>query len=228
MLRILLVEDEQPIRDLVRFALSREGIDMYDADSVEQARKSLQTTIPDLILLDWMLPDGSGLSLLRELRKDFRLAELPVILLTAKASEENKINGLESGADDYVTKPFSPKELIARIRALIRRSTGQSEDGLIKAGELALDPIRHLVTCHGKSLSLGPTEYRLLAFFLSHSERVYNRSQLLDFVWSVDSEVEERTVDVSVLRLRKVLQAHGCEGMVQTVRGIGYRFGVPS
>ena len=223
MIKILLVEDESPIRDMVRFALSREGMDMLEAADASAARDLLLSNLPDLILLDWMLPEESGISLLKRLRKSPETRKIPVIMLTAKAEEHNKIHGLETGADDYITKPFSPKELIARIRALLRRSSGSDEAGRFSLGKLVMNTESHQVECAGAPLELGPLEYRLLEFFMSHPERVFSRSQLLDFVWLRNTEVEERTVDVSIRRLRKAMEPYGCDDMLQTVRGSGYR-----
>ncbi|WP_419596773.1 phosphate regulon transcriptional regulator PhoB [Thiolapillus sp.] len=219
---ILLVEDEGPIRDMLRFALSRAGMEMLDVETVKQAKELLAVRRPDLILLDWMLPDENGLALLRRLRKKKDLRDIPVIMLTARAGEEDKIKGLEVGADDYITKPFSPPELIARIRAVLRRATGADTDGNLKLGKLNLNPDTRRVFCGGAEISLGPTEYRLLEFLLSHAERVYSRGQLLDYVWPDSGEREERTVDVSIRRLRKLLAPHGCDRLVRTVRGAGY------
>lgn len=224
MFKILLVEDELPIRDMVRFALSREGMEMLEAADTHAAHNLLKCNMPDLILLDWMLPEESGISLLKRLRKNTETRDIPVIMLTAKAEEYNKIHGFESGADDYITKPFSPKELMVRIKAVLRRTGGSDETGSISIGKLTLNTESHRVECNGIALELGPLEYRLLQFFLSHADRVFSRSQLLDFVWMRDAEVEERTVDVSIRRLRKVLGPCGCDDMIQTVRGSGYRF----
>ncbi len=223
---ILLVEDEAPIRDMVRFALSRAGMEMLDAETVQQAEGLLITRRPDLILLDWMLPDEDGLVLLRRLRKDKDKQDIPVIMLTARAGEEDKIKGLEIGADDYITKPFSPPELIARIKAVLRRATGADTSGKLQAGRLSLHPGTRLVQCDGLEISLGPTEYRLLVFLLSHTGRVYSRGQLLDYVWQNVREREERTVDVSIRRLRKALAPHACDVMIRTVRGAGYSLSV--
>jgi len=219
---ILLVEDEAPIRDMLRFALSRAGMEMLDADDVRAAERQLALRRPDLILLDWMLPDETGLTLLKRLRKDKDRHDIPVIMLTARAGEEDKIKGLEIGADDYITKPFSPPELIARINAVLRRATGADAAGALQTGRLSLNPATHLVQCDGVEIDLGPTEYRLLEFLLSHAERVYSRGQLLDYVWPDVREREERTVDVSIRRLRKALAPHDCDALIRTVRGAGY------
>ena len=223
MITVLLIEDEQPIRDMIRFALSREGIDMVEAADATAARQVLSACLPDLILLDWMLPEVSGIKLLREFKKKPELAKIPVIMLTAKADEEDKIMGLEAGADDYITKPFSPKELIARIRAVNRRVIGSDLQDHLTIGDLDIDMGAHKVTCKGELLQLGPIEYRLLVFLASHMGRVYSRSSLLTHVWTGVLDVEERTVDVYIRRLRKLLEPHQCEHMIQTVRGAGYR-----
>jgi len=227
MTTILFVEDEAPIRDLVRFALSRAGMEMIDAGDGREAERRLAERRPDLILLDWMLPDESGIDLLRRLRRNEALRDIPVIMLTALAEEEQKVRGLEAGADDYVTKPFSPSELVARIKAVLRRVTGADEEGRLRLGELELDPARHEVKWRGAPLSLGPTEYRLLRFLLSHPGRVYSRGQLLDYVWPDDDVREERTVDVSIRRLRKALEPCGIQELIKTVRGAGYRLDRP-
>lgn len=223
MITVLLIEDEQPIRDMIRFALSRESIDMVEAPDAKTARQVLSACLPDLILLDWMLPEVSGIKLLREFKKKQELSKIPVIMLTAKAEEEDKIMGLEAGADDYITKPFSPKELIARIRAVNRRVIGSDLHDHLTIGALDIDLAAHKVTCKGHTLHLGPIEYRLLVFLASHMGRVYSRSSLLTHVWTGVLDVEERTVDVYIRRLRKILEPHECDGMIQTVRGAGYR-----
>jgi two-component system phosphate regulon response regulator PhoB len=223
--RILLVEDEAPIRQMLVFNLSRAGFDVAEAADCATARRLIADTRPDLLLVDWMLPDSSGLELTRALRREDANRELPIIMLTAKAEEQNKISGLDSGADDYITKPFSPKELIARINALLRRST-PADDEPLEAGQLHLDAASHRVTADGKEIRLGPTEYRLLKFLMQNPERVYSRGQLLDYVWGQNVYVEERTVDVHVRRLRQALESSGVDGLVQTVRGAGYRLSV--
>ena len=222
--RILLVEDESAIREMMRMALERAGYEVYEAEDAAKAERQLAEGLPDLVLLDWMLPGISGIELARRLRKDEYTRELPIIMLTARSEEDDRIRGLESGADDYVTKPFSPRELIARIKAVLRRSNAEAEEGLLKVDELLLDSNSHRVSAKGQVLEMGPTEFRLLQFFMSHPDRVYTRSQLLDRVWSRGSFVEERTVDVHIRRLRKALELVGYEGLVQTVRGAGYRF----
>jgi len=220
---ILFVEDEAPIRDMVRFALSRAGMEMLEAADTAQAESLLRMRRPDLILLDWMLPEESGIELLRRLRRDPERRDLPVIMLTAMAGEEQKVKGLEVGADDYITKPFSPPELIARIRAVLRRASGSDQAGLLHLGELILDPAAHQVRWKERPVALGPTEYRLLRFLLGHPGRVYSRGQLLDYAWPSDEVREERTVDVSIRRLRKALAPLGLDGCIETVRGAGYR-----
>lgn len=222
--RILIVEDEQPIREMITFALGAAGYTTIEVADARTAHAAIAERVPDLILLDWMLPGISGLELARRLKKDELTREVPIIMLTARAEEEDKIHGLESGADDYVTKPFSPRELAARIKAVLRRASGQAADEAFEADGLRLDPLSHRVTAHAQTVEIGPTEYRLLEFFMSHPERVYSRSQLLDRVWGSNVYVEERTVDVHIRRLRKALEASGHDALIQTVRGTGYRF----
>ncbi|HMX52886.1 MAG TPA: phosphate regulon transcriptional regulator PhoB [Plasticicumulans sp.] len=222
--RILIVEDEQPIREMITFALGAAGYTTVEAADARAALALIAERVPDLILLDWMLPGASGLELARRLKKDELTRDVPVIMLTARAEEEDKIHGLESGADDYVTKPFSPRELAARIKAVLRRGSGQGSDEAFEADGLRLEPLSHRVTAREQTVDIGPTEYRLLEFFMSHPERVYSRSQLLDRVWGNNVYVEERTVDVHIRRLRKVLEPSGHDVLIQTVRGTGYRF----
>lgn len=222
--RILIVEDEQPIREMVMFALAGAGYEVQEAADARQAQVNITERLPDLILLDWMLPGLSGIDYARRLKKNELTRDLPVIMLTARAEEEDKVQGLESGADDYITKPFSPRELVARIRAVLRRGGPASEEEMLYASGLSLDLASHRVSAGEILLDMGPTEYRLLEFFMSHPERVYSRSQLLDRVWGSNVYVEERTVDVHIRRLRKVLEPHGFDALVQTVRGAGYRF----
>ncbi|MGB5132846.1 MAG: phosphate regulon transcriptional regulator PhoB [Steroidobacteraceae bacterium] len=221
---ILVVEDEQPIRDLIAFGLRRAGFQVALAEDARAARTSIANRRPELVLVDWMLPDTSGLELTRQLRKDPNTRDIPVIMLTARADESDKIAGLEGGADDYVTKPFSARELTARIQALLRRMAPAGAEGKVDFGGLTLDQAAHRVMADGHAIALGPTEYRLLAFLMTHAERVYSRSQLLDRVWGGNVYVEERTVDVHVRRLRKALEQSGCDRFIQTVRGAGYRF----
>lgn len=221
---ILIVEDEQAIREMVSFALGRAGFELEEAADAVEAQERLAERLPDLILLDWMLPGISGIDLARRLKRDEYTRDVPVIMLTARGEEDDKVGGLEAGADDYVTKPFSPRELVARIKAVLRRAHPEAEDSPIVVDELKLDPGSHRVSAKGDALDMGPTEFRLLRFFMLHPERVYSRSQLLDRVWGRNTYVEERTVDVHILRLRKVLSGHGYDRFVQTVRGAGYRF----
>lgn len=221
---ILIVEDEKPIREMVSFALGRAGYTLVEAGDITEAFECLARQVPDLILLDWMLPGASGLELARRLKKDELTRDVPIIMLTARGEEEDKVTGLEAGADDYITKPFSPRELQARIKAVLRRVTPEGEASVIRVDGLELDVRGHRVTAQGRSLEMGPTEFRLLEFFMTHPERVYSRGQLLDRVWGRNSFVEERTVDVHILRLRKALAPSGHDAMIQTVRGAGYRF----
>ncbi len=222
--RILIIEDEQPIREMICFALENAGFEIQEAADARQAQVMIAEALPDLILLDWMLPGVSGIEYARRLKKEDLTKEIPIIMLTARTEEEDKVQGLESGADDYVTKPFSPRELAARIKAVLRRGGPPAEDEILKANELLLDTASHRVSVGDNSLEIGPTEYRLLEFFMSHPERVYSRGQLLDRVWGSNVYVEERTVDVHIRRLRKVLEPHGHDVLIQTVRGAGYRF----
>jgi two-component system phosphate regulon response regulator PhoB len=222
--RILVVEDEQPIRDLISFGLRRAGCDVVLAEHSQEALASIGDRRPDLVLVDWMLPDMSGLELVRTLRRDANTRDIPIVMLTARGEEADKVAGLESGADDYVTKPFSARELIARIQAVLRRSAPVGESERVEVEGLILDQAGHRVAAAGKPIALGPTEYRLLAFLMTHPDRVYSRSQLLDRVWGGNVYVEERTVDVHIRRLRKSLEESGYDRFVQTVRGAGYRF----
>ena len=224
--QILIVEDERPIREMVAFGLRRAGFDVAEAEDTREARARIADRRPDLVLIDWMLPDMSGLELTRALKKDKDTREVPVIILTARAEEQDKVSGLEGGADDYLTKPFSPRELLARINAVLRRSATSAPDELVVAGVLSLDSAGHRVTCGEATVPLGPTEYRLLSFFMTHPDRVYSRSQLLDRVWGGNVYVEERTVDVHIRRLRKALESFDCDKYIQTVRGAGYRFSI--
>jgi two-component system phosphate regulon response regulator PhoB len=222
---ILVVEDEPAIQELVAVNLSFAGHKVLRAMDAEQAQTIIRAELPDLILLDWMLPGPtSGVSLARKLRNDERTKQVPVIMLTAKGSEEDKVAGLEAGADDYITKPFSPKELLARIKAVLRRRAPQLTDDVIQLSELRLDPATHRLSGGGRPLDIGPTEFRLLHFFMTHPERVFSRAQLLDQVWGDHVFVEERTVDVHIRRLRKALEPSGHDVHVETVRGSGYRF----
>jgi two-component system, OmpR family, phosphate regulon response regulator PhoB len=221
--KILIVEDEAPIREMIAFHLARAGYDTLEAGDCRSARQLLADERPDLALVDWMLPDMSGLELTRMLKRDNENEDLAVIMLTARSDDHDKVSGLEGGADDYITKPFSPRELIARIQAVLRRS-GSSDADTVEAGVLELDTAGHRVSVDRKQVQLGPTEYRLLKFLMTHPERVYSRAQLLDRVWGANVYVEERTVDVHVRRLRKALSGKGADKYIQTVRGAGYRF----
>jgi two-component system phosphate regulon response regulator PhoB len=222
--QILVVEDERPIREMIAFGLRRAGFEVREAEDSRAARAALADQRPDLMLIDWMLPDTSGLELTRSLKRERDTRDLPVIMLTARAEETDKIAGLDGGADDYMTKPFSPRELIARVNALLRRAGGPEDGELIRFGILQLDRAGHRVSAGEHTIAVGPTEYRLLEFFMTHPDRVYSREQLLDRVWGGNVYVEERTIDVHIRRLRKALEEHSCERFVQTVRGAGYRF----
>lgn len=221
--RILLVEDEHSIREMVTFALGQEGYVIDEAEDGSSAELQIANNLPDLILLDWMLPDATGLELLRRWKRKDALQEIPIIMLTARVEERDKIDGLDSGADDYITKPFSVKELTARIRAVLRRGTGSLENE-VNIGPIKLDLDAHRAYVNEESINMGPTEFRLLEFFMTHVDRVYSRNQLLDYVWGRNMYVEERTVDVHIVRLRKLLKPLNCDQMIQTVRGYGYRF----
>ena len=221
--KILIVEDEAPIREMIAFHLNRAGYETLEAPDCRTAREMLVDEQPDLALIDWMLPDMSGLELTRTLKRDRATDDLAVIMLTARADEYDKVVGLESGADDYITKPFSPRELVARIQAVLRRSRA-SDDEVLQCGVLNLDIAGHRVNANGRPIKLGPTEYRLLNFLMTHPDRVYSRSQLLYRVWGTNVYVEERTVDVHVRRLRKALAVENADRYIQTVRGAGYRF----
>lgn len=221
---VLIVEDEPAIRDMVGFALTRAGFQVDEAVDGTEAQERLANRLPDMILLDWMLPGISGIELARRFKRDEYTRDVPIIMLTARGEEDDKVGGLEAGVDDYVTKPFSPRELVARIKAVIRRTAPEDADKPITMDGLSLDPGSHRVSVDGTALEMGPTEYRLLHFFMTHPERVYSRSQLLDQVWGRNTYVEERTVDVHILRLRKALGPAGYDRYVQTVRGAGYRF----
>ena len=221
---ILLVEDEPAIQELIAFNLEMAGHHVLRADTAEQGLHLVKNALPDLVLLDWMLPGASGVDFTRRLRNDERTRTVPIIMLTARSEEQDKIAGLDSGADDYITKPFSPRELVARIKAVLRRRAPQMTDDVVSVRGLKLDPATHRVMADGRTLELGPTEFRLLHFFMTHPERVHSRSQLLDQVWGDHVFVEERTVDVHIRRLRSVLEPSGHADLIQTVRGSGYRF----
>lgn len=220
--KVLIVEDEAPIRQMIAFNLARAGFEVDEAEDCSSARTRIADGRPDLVLVDWMLPDSSGLELTRALRREEISRELPIIMLTARAEERDKVSGLEGGADDYITKPFSARELLARINALLRRAS-PADEVVLEAGRLRLDPAGHRVWVGDTEASLGPTEYRLLKFLMENQERVFSRGQLLDQVWGRNVYVEERTVDVHVRRLRQALQPLQADGYVQTVRGAGYR-----
>jgi two-component system phosphate regulon response regulator PhoB len=222
--QILVVEDERPIREMVAYGLKRAGFEVREAEDSRSARISIADCRPDLMLVDWMLPDTSGLELTRAIKRDRETRELPVIMLTARAEESDKVCGLEGGADDYVTKPFSLRELVARINAVLRRLAPAGEGESITVEGLVLDPVSHRVLAGGHTVPLGPTEYRMLQFFMTHPERVYSRDQLLDRVWGAGVYVAERTIDVHIRRLRKALEDFGYDRLIQTVRGAGYRF----
>jgi len=224
--RILIVEDEASIREMVAFALRKADMAVAQAADAREALVAIADAPPDLILLDWMLPGMSGLELARRLRQEPASAEVPIIMLTARGEEIDRVNGLEAGVDDYVVKPFSTRELVARIRAVLRRSQGDDGTGSIEIGGLRIDAPAQRVYAGDELVSIGPTEYRLLHFFLTHAERVYSRAQLLDHVWGGNVYVEERTVDVHVRRLRKTLEPYGLDHLLQTVRGTGYRLSV--
>ena len=221
---ILVVEDEPAIQELIAYNLKQAGHLPLRADNAEQALNLISNALPDLVLLDWMLPGLSGIELARRLRADKRTRSIPIIMLTARSDEQDKLQGLETGADDYITKPFSPRELNARIKAVLRRRAPQMTDDTVQLGGLKLDPASHRVTGNGEPVDLGPTEFRLLHFLMTHAERVHSRTQLLDQVWGDHVFVEERTVDVHIRRLRKALEPTELDALVQTVRGTGYRF----
>ncbi|VUD69076.1 Phosphate regulon transcriptional regulatory protein PhoB [Thalassocella blandensis] len=222
--KILVVDDEAPIRDMLRVALEMAEYSVLEAEDAAKAHSIIIDQKPDLVLLDWMLPTTSGIELARRLKRDEVTQDIPIIMLTAKGEEDNKIQGLDVGADDYITKPFSPRELVARLKAVLRRTNTFSTSDPIRVDGLCLDPISHRVTINEGPINLGPTEYRLLEFFLTHQERVYSRGQLLDHVWGGNVYVEERTVDVHIRRLRKALSVEDHDRFIQTVRGTGYRF----
>jgi two-component system, OmpR family, phosphate regulon response regulator PhoB len=223
-MKILIVEDEAAIRGMLTIVLEQAGFTAIAAAEVDSAQKILADSYPDLILLDWMLPGTSGVEWARRLKKDPSYKELPIILLTARGEEEDKVRGLEIGADDYLTKPFSPKELVARIRAVLRRSGKLQGATQITLGNLILDTEQHRLTIGEQQLDVSPTEFRLMQFFMTHPNKVFSRTQLLDQVWGRSVYIEERTVDVHIRRLRKILGDYGKEDLVQTVRGFGYRF----
>ena len=223
--QILIVEDEPAISEMLVMTLEMAGFDCLQATNILEAHQHVVDHRPALILLDWMLPgDKNGIDFCRMLKMDELYAEIPVIMLTAKSEENNKVHGLDAGADDYITKPFSTRELVSRIKAVLRRSSLLSANKPIKIGNLSLDAKSQRLMAEGKVIDIGPTEYRLLAFFMTHPERVYTRTQLLDQVWGGNVYIEDRTIDVHIRRLRKLLQPYACDGLIQTVRGTGYRF----
>ena len=220
---ILVVEDEPAIQELIAYSLRQARHEVFCSRSAEQAMDTINNVLPDLVLLDWMLPGTSGVEFARMLRRSSRTKSIPIIMLTARAEESDKVAGLEIGADDYITKPFSPRELLARIKAVLRRRSPEAADDIVEIGGLRLDSATHRVTANENEVVLGPTEFRLLHFLMTHSERVHTRSQLLDQVWGDHVFVEDRTVDVHIRRLRKALESAGKDRLVQTVRGSGYR-----
>ena len=220
---ILLVEDEPAIQELIAANLMRAGHHVVRAGDAETAQRIVRDALPDLVLLDWMLPGMSGVEFAKRLRSEERTRSIPLIMLTARGEETDKVLGLESGADDYITKPFSPRELVARIKAVLRRRAPETTEDAVEIGGLRLDPATHRLTADGKPVNLGPTEFRLLHFLMTHPERVHSRAQLLDQVWGDHVFVEERTVDVHIRRLRSALEPSNHDGLVQTVRGSGYR-----
>lgn len=220
---ILVVEDEPGILEMLSFSLVRAGFQVWESPSAEDALRRLEGTLPSLLVLDWMLPGMSGVDLARRLRRDPHTADLPIIMLTARGEETDKLKSFDAGIDDYVTKPFSPRELVARVRALLRRS-GAPDGGIVEHGAMRLDLNAHRLSINGATVPLGPTEFRLLEHFMTNPGRAFDRSTLLDRVWGRSVYVEERTVDVHILRLRKVLQPFGLQHVVQTVRGVGYRY----
>jgi two-component system, OmpR family, phosphate regulon response regulator PhoB len=222
--KILIVDDEAAIRQMVCLALSQAGYNCIEAADTNEAQGTIVADTPDLVLLDWMLPGISGMEYARRLRREKLTQELPIIMLTARTEEEDKVRGLDSGADDYITKPFSTRELLARIKALLRRASPLAAETPVEVDGLALDPVTHRVLASGSNLALGPTEFRLLHFFMTHPERVHSRERLLNDVWGDNVYVEERTVDVHIRRLRKALTPSGHDRLIQTVRGAGYRF----
>ncbi len=228
---ILIVDDEPAIRDMIGITLDLAGFNSMSAETAHQAHVAIVDSRPDLVLLDWMLPGGSGIELARRLKRDELTSTLPIIMLTAKTSEDNKVQGLDVGVDDYVTKPFSPRELVARIKAVLRRSSGTQQDKVIRVFDLQLDPSSHRVTIEDTPVDMGPTEFKLLKFFMSHQEKVFSRDHIQDQVWGGNVYLEERTIDVHIRRLRKALSSIeptsiNYARLIQTVRGAGYRFSV--
>ena len=222
--RILVVEDEAPIREMLCFVLEQKGYETVEAEDYADGLAKVREPYPELIVLDWRMPGGSGIQFLTQLKQDEMTRQIPVVMLTARGEEEDKVRGLEAGADDYITKPFSPKELTARLHAVMRRVSPTSVDEVIEVQGLKLDPVSHRVSAEEKALDMGPTEFKLLHFFMTHPERVYSREQLLNNVWGTNVYVEDRTVDVHIRRLRKAIEETGHDRLIQTVRGAGYRF----
>ena len=221
---ILVVDDETSIREMLVISLESAGYNVLQAENAKTAHSLVLDKHPDLILLDWMMPVTTGLELLRRLKRDEMTDHIPVIMLTAKAEESSKISGLDSGADDYIAKPFSPRELLSRVKAILRRVSREEFNDTIVVGDLEFDPLEHRISIAGNLINLAPTEFRLLQFFLTHQERVYSRDQILDYVWGKNVYLDERTVDVHIRRLRKAISVAGHDEYVQTVRGAGYRF----
>jgi two-component system, OmpR family, phosphate regulon response regulator PhoB len=222
--RVLVVEDEAPIREMLCFMLEQRGFEPVEAADFSEAVALVKEPYPELILLDWMIPGGSGIQFIKLMKQEELTRNIPIVMLTARGEEEDKVRGLEVGADDYITKPFSPKELTARIKAVMRRSVPTATEDVIDVQGLRLDPVSHRVTANELPLDMGPTEFRLLHFFMTHPERVYSREQLLNNVWGTNVYVEDRTVDVHIRRLRKAMAVTGHDVLIQTVRGAGYRF----
>jgi two-component system phosphate regulon response regulator PhoB len=221
---VIIVDDEPDIREVIRFALEGAGFRVLEAGHAEEARRLIAGETTDLLLLDWMLPGRSGLELAQQIKQSPKTRTLPIIMVSARGEEEDRIRGLDTGADDYITKPFSPRELVARVNAVLRRAKPDDAADVIEIGGLAIDHVSHRVSAHGQRVDIAPTEYRLLHFFMTHADRAFTRSQLLDQVWGDQVYVEERTVDVHVRRLRKALELTGHDSLLQTVRGVGYRF----
>ena len=224
---ILVVEDEPAIAELITMTLKRSGHHTISASSVDEASRLIDHALPDLALIDWMLPRTSGIELTQKLRANKRTKAIPIIMLTAKSQENDKLTGLEAGADDYITKPFSPRELVARIKAVLRRRAPQLTEDIVETNGLRIDPVAHRITGNGKLVNVGPSEFKLLHFLMTHVERVYSRTQLLDQVWGDHVFIEERTVDVHIRRLRQALEVSGHDAYIQTIRGAGYRFSKP-
>ena len=221
---VLIVDDEAAIREMLKVALEIAEFDCIEAKNAYEAQVTVTDQRPDLVLLDWMMPDVSGLEVLRRWRQNEETASLPVIMLTAKAEEENTVKGLDTGADDYISKPFSPRELASRIKALMRRTQPDAPEDMLRTADLAIDPVSRRVTIKDQPIALGPTEYRLLEFFMTHPDRAFTREQLLNKVWGANVYIDERTIDVHIRRLRKALSIDNYENTIQTVRGFGYRF----